>query len=175
MKQFLFCMLLSIGIGVPDLFIHAERFDHDNRELTPAEKQTFDALKKKFPGDRLDAELKILHQLIENTEYKDFLTKTYPDAKLPPYFEEVLPPRSHSLYKIQPPKERYQTYYTQHFGVQNLEDVTETEHFMVNYEVTNKWIFAAIKLSGDTPEYLRPNPEGTLRGGPLFIVPPSQK
>ena len=170
MKQFLLCILLSIGIGVPHLLVHAERFDHDIRELTPAEKQTFDALKKKFLVDLLDAELKTLHQLIESTEYKDFLTKTYPDAKLPPYFAEALSSDKHMLYKIQPPKERYQTYYTQHFGVQNLDAVTETEHFLVHYEITNKWIFTAIKRSGDTPEYLRP--KGPLRGGPLHIAPP---
>ena len=168
-------MLLSIGIGVPYLLAHAERFDHDIRELTPSEKQTFDALKKKFPGDLLDAELKTLRQLIESTAYKDFLTKTYPDAKLPPYFAEALPPYKHILYKIQPPKERYQTYYTRHFGVQNLEDVTETEHFMVHYEVTNKWIFAAIKSPEIHPStYVR-----TLRqisaAAPFTSTLPSQK
>ena len=169
-RHFLFCILLSIGIGVPSLIVHAEKFDHDIRELTPAEKQTFNALKKKFPGGILDAELKTLHQLIESTEYKDFLTKTYPDAILPPYFAEALQPHIQRLYKIRPPKERYRTYYTQHFGVQKLDAVTETEHFMVHYEVTNNWIFKAIKLSGDTPEYLRP--KGPLSGAPLHKVPP---
>ena len=170
MKQRLCCVLLFIAIAVPSVRVSAERFDHDRRELTPAEKQVFDTLKKKYPGGILDPGLKTLQQLIESPEYKDFLTKTYPNAKLPSLFEKVLKDDTRHLYKIRPPKERYQTFYTEHFGVQKLDAVRDIEHFMVHYEVTNKWIFKAIKLGGDTPEYLRP--KGPLRGGPLHQSPP---
>jgi len=131
----------------------------DTREPTPLAEETFAGLKKKFPGEVLDADLKTLHELAESSEYKNFLAEAYPDASVPPEFTEILnsegPLVDDTLYRIRPPKKRYLTYYTEHFGVQTPDEVTDAEHFIVHHEVMGYWIYDATKRGGDTPASLR--------------------
>ena len=167
MKRFLLLSLFFMCLYI--LHGYTETYQHEFRELTPLEKEAFDTLKKEFPGELLDAELKTLNELAKSTEYKNFLGKAHPNASLPPEFAEVANADGQivdgTLYKILPPKERYLTYYTEQFGVQTLDEITTLEHFIVHYEETGKWIFRAVKRGGDTPEYLRT--KGPQRGGPL--------
>ncbi len=132
---------------------------HDTREPTLLEEETFARLKNKFPGEILDETLKDLHELAESSEYKNFLAEAYPDASLPPEFAEIVnaegPLVDDTLYRIRPPKKRYLTYYTEHFGVQTPEAVRDAEHFIVHHEVMGMWIHYAIKHGGDIPAYLR--------------------
>lgn len=81
---------------------------YNTREPTPLEEETFARLKKKFPGEVLDENLKNLHELAESSEYKNFLAEAYPDASLPPEFAEIVnaegPLVDDTLYRIRPPK-----------------------------------------------------------------------
>ncbi len=171
MKRFLLlCLLFSC---IHTLQGYTETYEHERREFTPLEKETFDTLKKEFSNELLDAELKTLNELAKSNTYKDFLTKAHPEASLPPEFAEIVTEDGQvvdsTLYEILPPKERYLTYYTEQFGVQTLDEVTTLEHFIIHYEETGKWIFKAVKRGGDTPEYLRT--KGPRRGGPLGRSP----
>lgn len=167
MKRYLLLSLCVMCIHI--LNGYTETYQHEFRELTPLEKEAFDTLKKEFPGERLDTELKTLNEIAESNTYKNFLAKAHPDASLPPEYAKIVTEDGQivdgKLYKILPPKERYLTYYTEQFGVQTLDEVTTLEHFIVHYEETGKWIFKAVKRGGDTPEYLRT--QGPRRGGPL--------
>ena len=174
MKRFLlFCLLFSCIYTLPG---YPEIYEHEHREFTPLEKETFDALKNEFSNELLDAELKTLNELARSNTYKNFLIEAHPEASLPPEFPEIVDADGQivddKLYKILPPKERYLTYYTDQFWVQTLDEVTTLEHFIVHYEETGKWIFKAVKRGGDTPEYLRT--EGHQRGGPLGRSPAFQ-
>ena len=155
---FVCCLVLQVHAAPPSRAL---------RDLTALEKEAFDTLKKKFPGEILDADLKTLHELAESSEYKKFLADAYPGASVPPEFVEVLnaegPLVDDTLYKIRPPKERYLTYYREHFGVEKVDEVTDTEHFLIHYEVTSKWLFDMMKRGGATPFYARTN--GFVLGG----------
>ncbi len=174
MKRFLFLSLLfSCIYTFPG---YTKTYEHEHREFTSLEKETFDTLKEDFSNELLDAELKTLNELARSNTYKNFLIKAHQDASLPPEFPKIVDADGQivddTLYKILPPKERYLTYYTEQFGVQTLDEVKTLEHFIVHYEETGKWIFKAVKRGGDTPEYLRT--EGQQRGGPLGRVPAFQ-
>ncbi len=148
---FIFFLFLSVSLT----------FANENgiqfREFTDIEQETFDILKKKFPGEILDANLKTLHELAESPEYKNFLKKAYPDAIIPPEFIEFLnsegPLIDDILYKIRPPKKQYMNYYREYFGVETADEVTDTEHFIVHYEITGTWIYLAKNRGGDSPIY----------------------
>lgn len=132
---------------------------HNTREPTALEAETFVILKKKFPREILTANLKELHELAEASEYKNFLKKAYPNASLPPAFVGSVnvsgPLVDDTLYRILPSKKHYLTYYTEYFQVQTPDEVNDAEHFIVHHEVTGKWIYEAIKRSGDTPAHIR--------------------
>ena len=125
MKRFLLiCLLFSC---IYTLQGYTETYEHERREFTLLEKETFDTLKKEFANELLDAELKTLNELARSNTYKNFLIKAHPDASLPPKFSKIVNADGQivedTLYKILPPKERYLTYYTEQFGVQTLDEV----------------------------------------------------
>ena len=166
-----FCLFffLSVGISTADMHMIDK---HEDREPTALEKETFDLLKKKFPGEILDENLKTVHELAESLEYKTFLEKAYPDAKPIPAFAEIIN-FEEVIHKKLPPKERYLTYYTEQFFVQTPDEVTDAEHFLVHHQATGTWIYHAIIQGNDTPkrtEGLRLPSRNTakLMGTPLY-------
>lgn len=114
------------------------------RKPTPPEKEVFTILKQKFPGDILDKNLKTLHELAESSEYKSFLTKTYPVTEPIQGFEGIVDFEA-TLNKILPPKEHFLTFYTEHFGVKKVDEVETFEHLLIFHAATSFWVFEARK------------------------------
>jgi len=125
------------------------------REPTPLQKETFAILKKEFPGEILTETLGTLDALADSPAYKNFLVKAFPMIRPIPAFEEIVN-FDEVIYSRLPPKERYLTYYTEQFGVQTPDDVSDTEHFLIHYEATETWMREAIERSNDIPIFDRP-------------------
>ena len=136
-------------------FAHPMENTHEPREATRLEKETFHLLKKKFPGEILDQNLKTLNEIAQMPEYQDFLTKAYPVTKPIQEIEEIINFEK-TVNKILPPKESYLTYYTEYFHIKALEEVEDFEHLFIHLQLTDNWVYHAIKLGEDISRNARP-------------------
>ncbi len=141
------CLFLLISLGIS---VNAAEYTDSIPEPTALEKKTSDILRKLFPGEILDKDLKTVHKLAASPEYHAFLAEAYPNAKAIQGFEEIVNFED-PVNKILPPKDHYLPFYTEHFRVETGAEVEDTEHFLVHREVTDGWVDRAIKRGADKP------------------------
>ncbi|MYA72027.1 hypothetical protein F4009_24665 [Candidatus Poribacteria bacterium] len=118
---------------------------HEDRELTPLEQETFDLLKKKFPGELLDKDLKTLRAIAESPEYMDgFLPKVYPNSA--PFIDFDDFDRT-----VMPPKERYLGFCREYLNIEKASEITDDEQYVVHHIATSAWANEASQRGGDDP------------------------
>lgn len=133
-------------------------YKHVDRSPTVLEKETFAALKKKFPGIIIDKNLKTLREISESQEYLNFLSEKYPHLKPVESFEIIDK-------KIVPPKALYFKFFNEQFLIPTLEEVQDDEQWFVHRIMTTRWAFEACKR-GNQSIYVRPT--GQNRKGVLL-------
>ena len=149
-RLLLLCTLFFVaGVSVRS---DITEYKHEDREPTKLEKQTFDILKKKFPGGLLDKNLETLHLLSDSDEYLNFLSKKYPEHAPITAFQDF-------YYTVPPPKEYYFNFFAEQFGVQSMEDIDADELSVAHETASGTWTFWGYKHGGDKPPYLRGLPQ----------------
>ena len=111
-------------------------------EPSVLQKETFARLKKKFPGQMLDAEFKTLWKLAESPEYLNFLSKAHPGAKPFKTFEVF---NQTLLY----PKERYFKFLQEQFNVKNVDEINNEEQAIIHNLANTLWRLHARDLHGE--------------------------
>ena len=141
-------------------------YKHEDRTLNPLEKETSNILKKKFPGELLDAKLKSLRTLAESPEYLTFLDKTYP--KLAPFkdFEDFDS-------KVTPPKDRYLQFCQDYLNIETADEITDNEQFVIHHIFTSSWASEASQRGKDKPPDLQSGKPYRL--GPVLAFKPIGK
>ena len=159
------CLLLLINTCLFTVDTPPE-YKHEDRALNPLEKETFNILKKKFPGKLLDAKLKNLRALAESREYLTFLDKTYP--KLAPFkdFEDFDS-------KVTPPKDRYLQFCQDYLNIETATEITDDEQFVIHHISTSSWASEASQRGKDKPPDLQSGKPYRL--GPVIAFKPIGK
>ena len=104
--------------------------------------ETFALLKKKFPGQMLDAEFKTLWKLAESQEYLNFLSQSHPGATSFKTFEAF---NQTVVY----PKERYFKFFQKQFNVKNVEEINDEEQPLIHNLANSVWRLHARELHGE--------------------------
>ena len=162
MKMLTVFCLLCLHVG--GVFTAAEYpvYEHAATEPTSLGRETFDVLKRRFPGEILDEKLKTLRELAGSTEYLTFLSKRYPSLEIKA-FEDV-------ANKVTPPKERYFQFFNEHLYVPTVEEIQDEEQWVIHHLATSSWCNTAYQRGGDTIPGMR---KGAIdRPGPLIITKP---
>ncbi len=156
-----FCLLC---LHVSGVFTAAEypAYEHAEIEPTSLESETFDVLKRRFPGEILDEKLKTLRELAGSTEYLTFLSKRYPSLEIKA-FEDV-------ANKVTPPKERYFQFFDEHLYVPTVEEIQDEEQWVIHHLATADWYTAAYQRGGDTIPGMRKG--AVSRRGTLIVTKP---
>ena len=143
-----------------------QKYKHEDRALTAREKETFDILKKEFPGKLLDAKLKTLRALADSREYINFLGKTYPN--LAPFRDMV-----DFDQKVMPPKDRYLKFCQDYLNIKTAAEITDDEQFVIHHIATSSWAGEASQRGKDKlPELQSGKP---YRLGPVMAFKPIGK
>lgn len=128
-------------------------YRHEERELSPLERETFDHLKKKYPGEVLDTNLKTLNAIAVSPEYLDhFLAKSYP------HFAPFLDFADFDD-RVQPPKDRYLKFCQEYLNIPSAEEITDDEQYVIHHIATSSWASEAAQRGKDkAPELVSGNP-----------------
>lgn len=163
-----FCLLLVVTGARLAIAGENMEYEHVNSNLTELEKETFEVLKRRYPGEILDRNLKTLREISESPEYLYFLSRKYPHLK---------PVKTFGIIdeKVIPPKTLYFKFFNEQFQIPTLAEIQDDEQWVIHRIVTTKWAFYAIKRGGDAPHYARSNTEQVVRRGLLGRMPLSDQ
>ena len=134
-----------------EVITHASTiYKHKHRELTPLEKEIFDLLKKKFPGELLNKNLETLRELSDSNEYLNFLSKKYPEQVPFTTFQDI-------FYKILPPNQElyFNLFFQKQLNIQTIKDIEDDEFFVAYAYMAAYWTMGAYERGGDEPPSLR--------------------
>ena len=136
-----FCLLCLLISGVCTAAEYPA-YEHAETEPTSLERETFDILKRKFPGEVLDEKLSTLRELAGSTEYLTFLSKSYPHLDIKA-FEDI-------ANKVIPPKTRYLKFFDEHLYVPTVDEIQDDEHWVIHHMATSDWYTKAHYRGGET-------------------------
>ena len=156
-----FCLLCLLISGVCTAAEYPA-YEHAETEPTSLERETFDILKRKFPGEVLDEKLSTLRELAGSTEYLTFLSKSYPHLDIKA-FEDI-------ANKVVPPKTRYFKFFDEQLYVPTVDEIQDDEHWVIHHMATSSWVTDAYQFGGDTIPEMR---KGAVpRPGTLIVSKP---
>lgn len=156
-----FCLLCLLMSGICTAAEYPA-YEHAETEPTSLERETFDILKRKFPGEVLDEKLSTLRELAGSTEYLTFLAKSYPHLDIKA-FEDI-------ANKVVPPKTRYFKFFDEHLYVPTVDEIQDDEHWVIHHKATADWVYDAYNLGGDTIPVMRKG--AVYRPGTLIVSKP---
>ena len=159
-----FCLLLVVTGARLAIAEDNMEYKHVNGNLTTLEKETFDVLKRRYPGEILDQNLNTLREISESPDYLSFLSRKHPYLKSVKTFGVIDE-------RVVPPKALYFKFFNEQFHIPVLAEIQDDEQWVIHRIVTTKWAFYAIKRSGDAPHYARSNTEQIVRRGLLGRMP----
>ena len=163
-----FCLLLVVTGTRLAVAEENMEYKHVDSNITALEKETFDVLKMRYPGEILDRNLKTLREISESPEYLNFLSRKYPDLEPVETFRVIDE-------RVVPPKALYFGFFNEQFHIPTLAEIQDDEQWVIHRIVTTKWAFYAIKRSSDAPHYARSNTEQVVRRGLLGRMPLSDQ
>lgn len=163
-----FCLLLVVTGTRLAVAEENMEYKHVDSNITALEKETFDVLKMRYPGEILDRNLQTLREISESPEYLSFLSQKYPDLEPVKTFGVIDE-------RVIPSKALYFKFFNEQFHVPTLAEIQDDEQWVIHRIVTTKWAFYAIKRSGDAPHYARSNTEQVVRRGLLGRMPLSDQ
>jgi len=139
MKTVTVCLLFFM---IPGLYAAPTAYKHEEREFTTLEKETFNLLKKRFPGELLDPKLKTLRAISESLEYITFLEKKYPNFA--PFLDLV-----DFDERVMPPKDRYLKFCQAYLNIPEADEITDDEQYVVHHIATSAWALEASQQGKD--------------------------
>ena len=127
---------------ITGLYAAPTEYKHEEREFTTLEKETFDLLKERFPGELLDPKLETLRALSESLAYITFLEKKYPNFA--PFLDLV-----DFDERVMPPKDRYLKFCQDYLNIPAVDEITDDEQYVVHHIATSAWALEASQRGKD--------------------------